>query len=85
MEDVRIIKSYVWHGDDCFFISSIERDSSAICEPPPIRFYETIIWKWDWTKKERGELVWSNGGIHTLEQHFLMATALRAGGVEGLD
>jgi hypothetical protein len=51
----RIIKTYVWHGGKCFFISTIERRSSSPYNP--CRYNETIVWAYDWDKKERGELL----------------------------
>ena len=58
--DQRIIKSYVWHGNNCFFVSTIERDSSAMLGPR--RFNETIVWAFDWEKNESGELISTLGG-----------------------
>lgn len=55
--DTRVLKSYVWHGDKCYFVSTIERDSSACTEPPARRYNETIVWDYDWTKDARGELL----------------------------
>lgn len=50
----RVIKSYVFHGDKCFFVSTIERDSSAMLGPR--RFNETMVWHYDWSTAERGSL-----------------------------
>lgn len=61
MNDTRQIKSYVWHGDKCFFVSTIERDSSAATEPPPRRFNETLVWEYDWDSAERGMMLHQEG------------------------
>lgn len=61
MDDKRLIKSYVWHGDDCFFVSTIERDSSAAIKPPVPRFAETLVWEYDWDAVKRGHLVHQRG------------------------
>ena len=65
--DERVIKSYVWHGDQCFFVSSIERTSSAAANPS--RFNETLVWAFDWPKRERGNIVYhaadAKGSIRT--------------------
>lgn len=53
--DERVMKSYVWHGDQCFFVSTIERTSSAAADPS--RFNETMVWTYDWDKRERGGVV----------------------------
>ena len=55
MSDERIIKSYVWHENKCFFVSTIERDSSAMLGPR--RYNETLVWEYDWAKHERGEQI----------------------------
>ena len=67
MNDDRIIKTYVWHGDKCFFVSTIERESSAMLWPR--RYNETIVWSYDWKTAERGEMLHqdedSKGSIRT--------------------
>lgn len=55
MSDERIIKTYVWHGEKCFFVSTIERDSSA--DEGPRRYNETLVWEYDWEKGERGKMI----------------------------
>jgi hypothetical protein len=51
----RIWKSYVWHGDKCYFVSTIERTYDTIAGS--IRGQETLVWEYDWDKAERGSLV----------------------------
>ena len=58
--DTRLIKSYVWHGEECFFVSTITRDSSAMLGPR--RFSETIVWKFNWMNNEQGEQVSMHSG-----------------------
>jgi hypothetical protein len=50
--DIRVIKSYVWHGDDCYFVSTIDRDNSAAASYGS-RYAETLVWAYDWEKNER--------------------------------
>ena len=50
--DSRLIKTYVFHGDDCYFVSTINRDSSSMMGG---RFAETLVWAFDWDKNERLE------------------------------
>lgn len=57
VRDCSVIKTYVWHKDQCFFVSTIERDSSAMVSPP-IRYNETIVWQYDYNKQERGEIIY---------------------------
>ena len=47
MSDDRIIKTYVWHGDKCFFVSTINRESSAAILPA-LRYNETMVWEYNW-------------------------------------
>ncbi len=53
MSEDRVIKTYVWHEGACFFVSTIERDSSAM--EGPRRFNETLVWRYDWDKRELGK------------------------------
>lgn len=56
MKDKRVIKSYVWHGDKCFFVSTIERDSSAAADPG--RYHETLVWQHDLETQKSGPLLY---------------------------
>lgn len=55
-------KSYVWHDDQCFFVSTIRRvyDSAACGATIGM---ETLVWKYDFDAKQRGELIGHMGGI----------------------
>ena len=75
MTNKRILKSYVWHGADCFFVSTIERDSSADVTPAP-RYFETIAWLYDWDDKARIRLVGMDGSGPAFSQHFAMCRQL---------
>lgn len=66
--DERKLKSYVWHGDKCFFVSTIMRDSSASAYPG--RFAETVTWEYDWNTNERGKIVDQDGSGDALTQHM---------------
>ena len=58
--DERLIKSYVWHDGKCYFVSTIDRDSSS---EQGGRFSETMVWAFDWEKNERGKhILFSEGG-----------------------
>ena len=54
MTDTREIKTFVWHDGACFFVSTINRDSSSMLGG---RFAETIIWEFDWKTNKRGAQV----------------------------
>lgn len=51
--DNRQVQSYVYHEGKCFIVSTITRDSSAMLRPG--RYNETLVWAYDWDKRERGE------------------------------
>jgi hypothetical protein len=64
MEDdinARVWKSYVWHGNKCFFVSTIERNYDT-CEGTS-RGHETLAWEYDYENKLRGKLVYEGGGV----------------------
>lgn len=67
MSNDQIIKTHIWHGEQCFFVSTLERESSAM--EGPRRYNETIVWAYNWEKRERGELLHmdedSTGSIRT--------------------
>ena len=52
----KVIQSYVFSGDQCFFVSTIERDSSAMLAPG--RYNETLVWEYFPDKRERGKLLY---------------------------
>lgn len=54
MSDEPLEQAYVRHGDRWFMVSTINRDSSS---PLGGRYAETLVWEWNWGKKERGDLI----------------------------
>jgi hypothetical protein len=52
----RLAKTYVWHGERCFFVSTADRDSSALAAGD-VRYAETLVWEYDWSTGERGKIV----------------------------
>ena len=64
--NIPIWKSYVWHGDHCFFVSTIERtyDTSA----GSTRGAETLVWDYDWARAARGMLIHQAGSVHDHQQ-----------------
>ena len=74
------LKSYVWHGEQCFFVSTIERDSSAMVAPPPPRFNETIAWEYNYSLRERGCQVAHVGDGPAFTQHTEVCRQLFADG-----
>lgn len=64
--ETRVWKSYVWHKDKCFFVSTITRNYDT--HAGTVRGDETIVWAYDWKKAERGKLLHQAGGVHDHQQ-----------------
>jgi hypothetical protein len=78
MNEVRLIKSYIWHGEQCFFVSTIDRDSSA---PEGGVFSETMIWEFSWEENKRGKRVGEfSGSSGSLTKHILCCQCLHDDG-----
>jgi len=54
--DKKLIQSYVFYKDICFFVSTIDRASSSAIHFGRI-YSETMVWEWDVDKNERGAFV----------------------------
>lgn len=52
-----VIKTYIWHDGKCYFVSTIERDSSAMLGPR--RYNETIVWELG-ERNERGPILFQD-------------------------
>ena len=61
----RILKSFPFHGEKCWFVSTIERTYDLASGTT--RGLETLVWEYDWDLNERGAMIWQGGG---LEDHF---------------
>lgn len=88
MEDKRLLKTFVWHEGHCFFVSTIERDSSAAISPPP-RYAETRVSQYDWDTATNGEMLYLGSGElghNPWRQHMEFVEALwRHGRLEASD
>ena len=74
-----VIKTYVWHEDKCFFVSTIERESSAMGNPS--RYNETMVWEYNWDASERGALIHQDeAGRGSLRAHQNIVEKLHATG-----
>ncbi len=64
---ISILKTYVWFESKCFFVSTIERESSS---PLGSRYNETMVWEYDWSKGERGNILFQDGdSIRSIRLH----------------
>jgi hypothetical protein len=79
---IDIIKSYVSYnfGEKCFYVSTIERESSA--ELGPRRYNETIVWEWSYGTRERGAMLHTTGApMGSLHEHFRICQAYHETGL----
>ena len=76
-----VIKSYVWHGKDCFFVSTINRASSAALAYGST-YAETLVWRFDWSIKDRvgGILYSESGSTGSINKHVKVCEQLHANG-----
>ena len=51
-----LAQTHIWHGDKCFFVSTINRQSSATLAYGAV-YSETLVWEWDDETKQRGAMV----------------------------
>lgn len=75
-ENKTIAQTYVWHRDNAFFVSTMNRASSAaaMCGQ---EFAETLVWEWHPDVGERGRLIGSdNGGKSSIHAHQKMVQRL---------
>jgi len=76
----KIMQSYVWHNDKCFFVSTINRESSAR-EAYELIYAETMVWEYDCTQGERGRLIYQFDDIKNgIKSHIKACQELHANG-----
>ena len=81
---VSVVKSYVWHGDECFFVSTINRKSSSEYAYEA-RYNETMVWEYDWDTAARGAILnLSDDRVGSATEHYRVCELLRVHGREGL-
>ena len=75
----RIIQTYVMHGDKEYFISTINRESSAMYGGI---YAETLVWEYDRENQERGDMVGQDEGPRdTIGAHMRMVERIFKTGV----
>lgn len=84
MTDKVLIQSYVFHGEECFYVNTFDRDSSAAGGAR--RFAETLVWRFDSENRQRGELLGQFGTLEGLVyRHFNVCRALFDSGAARLE
>lgn len=73
-----LIQSYVFCEDKAFFVSTINRESSAMLNPGV--YAETMIWEWDSTTRTKGALVHQREDLKdSIHVHLTTCQELRDG------
>jgi len=74
----KIIQSYVYADNGkCFFVSTINRTYDIPAAGGEVNGEETIAWEYDEVTKERGEMVWTGGGM---KDHWYICQVLERNG-----
>jgi hypothetical protein len=77
---VPVIKSYVWHEEQCYFVSTIDRESIAALAPGLV-YAETLVWKVDFATGIRGAMVHqAEDPRGSIAEHIAICQRLRATG-----
>ncbi len=77
--DMPVWKSYVYHNDKCFFVSTIERDYDIPYAGGIVRGYETLVWEYDEETRKRGRIIWQGGSLQ--DHQHICSLFIRAGEV----
>ena len=54
--DKTLAQTYVWHSGEGFYVSTINRRSSAALSYGRI-YSETMVWEWNRETKKRGDII----------------------------
>lgn len=75
-----IAQTHVWHGDKGFFVSTINRTSSAAAAYGRV-YAETMVWEWDAKTRDRGAMVGQDeGGKDAIMSHLAMVKRIHETG-----
>ena len=76
----KLIQSYVYCDDKAFFVSTINRESSAM-ETPGATYAETMVWEWFPEGPERGAVVHiASAPTDSIRKHLDICDHLYKGG-----
>ena len=79
----KIIQSYIWHDGKAFFVSTINRESSAMYGGT---YAETMVWEWDEKTRERGKIVGQDeGSADSIYAHQRMCKRIHETGKTSAD
>ena len=81
----KVIQSYVWHGDKCYFVSTINRECSARLSHGEM-YAETIVWEHDAETQKRRKMLWQGEDITDgIETHIAICKSFHDHGKEITD
>jgi hypothetical protein len=76
-----LIQSYVWHEGKCFFVSTINRVSSAELAYGGT-YAETLVWEYDYEERKRGNIVGqTEGSTGSISAHIRMCQLIHETGL----
>jgi hypothetical protein len=80
----KLMQTYVWHKGLCYFVSTIDRDSSAVLAPG--RYAETMVWEYDFAVGKRLGLVSQGDAAQgSIRVHQDICETLFKGGLKALE
>lgn len=83
-----LIQTYVFFSsetqeDKAFYVSTIDRESSSMYAG---RYAETIVWEWDKSTKERGDIIHMGEGMQgSIRTHMSICEKLYEDGMMGTE
>ena len=77
MDKGKVIQSYVWHANKCFFVSTINRESSAYMAG---MYAETMAWTLDEENKINEQVGMDSGPLGSIIQHIEICKQLHETG-----
>jgi hypothetical protein len=79
---MKVAQSYIHHNGERFFISTIERESSALLAYGA-RYNETIVWKWNEGEPEREQkiLIMESGITGSIKTHLEVCEKIFRNGI----
>lgn len=83
--DKTLAQTYISHGEEWFFVSTIDRDSSALAGPE--RYAETIVWHLPKGRRGvNGEQLWMGSAYQgSIREHQRIVEAIYAKGREAFE
>ena len=80
------IQSYVWHGDKCYFVSTVEIKTNPPGDLLPKPVNETMMWEYDYDSRQPGKdfLIQDFDVAGSIKLHLNICEQIFKGGIESL-